>query len=204
MRKQLPYLAFLLLGACNSNNSSYQDSIDDYRNQYKMGFILDERAPLTKDDTAYLKFFPVDEQYKVIADFKLTPDAEPFDIPTVSGKTKKYRQYGIASFSINDTTVELQVYQSLKLIQQQEYKNHLFLPFTDATTYTTTYGGGRYLDLSKTDIINNKVELDFNKCYNPWCAYADGYSCPIPPKENRLPVAILAGEKNFGKEVVHE
>ena len=193
----------MLLAACQQKQHSYTQEIEQYRTEYKQGFLLDQRAPLNVEDTAYLRFFPVNKEYKVIADFKLTPEALPFDIPTVSGKTKQYRQYGTASFTINDTTVSLQIYQSLRLIQQEEYKDHLFLPFTDATTYATTYGGGRYLDLSIADIQNGKIELDFNKCYNPWCAFASGYSCPIPPKENRLAIAIQAGEMNFGKEVAH-
>ena len=62
-----------------------------------------------------------------------------------------------------------------------------------------TYGGGRYIDLTITDIKNNLIELDFNKCYNPYCAYSDGYSCPIPPDENNLKIKIEAGEKKFAK-----
>lgn len=203
MKQIIPTAALCLLLASCTEQNTYEQSIEQYRTEYKQGFLLDKRAPLEAEDTAYLKFFPVNKQYKVLADFELTPNAAPFDIPTVNGKTKQYRQYGTASFTINDTTVSLQVYQSLKLIQQEEYKDHLFLPFTDATTYVSTYGGGRYLDLSKADIIDGKLELDFNKCYNPWCAFADGYSCPIPPKENRLAIAINAGEMSFGKEIAH-
>jgi uncharacterized protein (DUF1684 family) len=87
------------------------------------------------------------------------------------------------------------------LLKDPKYKDHLFIPFTDGTTYTETYGGGRYIDLSVNDIKNGKIELDFNKCYNPYCAYAGGFNCPIPPVENRLPVAIKAGEKLYGKAV---
>ncbi len=81
------------------------------------------------------------------------------------------------------------------------YKNYLFLPFTDLTSGEESYGGGRYIDLETTDIFNNKVIIDFNKAYNPYCAYASGYNCPIPPRENDLPVAVKAGEMNFGKKV---
>jgi uncharacterized protein (DUF1684 family) len=82
-----------------------------------------------------------------------------------------------------------------------EYKDHLFLPFTDLTSGEETYTAGRYIDLSFEDIIDNKVVIDFNKAYNPYCAYVSGkYNCPIPPRENTLSVAILAGEKNYGKE----
>jgi uncharacterized protein (DUF1684 family) len=79
------------------------------------------------------------------------------------------------------------------------YKNYLFLLFTDATSGADSYGGGRYIDLSMQDIIDNSVLIDFNKAYNPYCAYASGYNCPIPPRENHIPFPIKAGEKDFGK-----
>ena len=63
-----------------------------------------------------------------------------------------------------------------------------------------SYGGGRYLDLRMKEIEGDKIYLDFNKAYNPFCAFSAGYSCPIPPKENHLKVAIEAGEKNFVRE----
>jgi len=82
----------------------------------------------------------------------------------------------------------------------KEYKDHLFIPFTDATSGEETYESGRYIDLEIKDITNENVLIDFNKAYNPYCAYVSGkYNCPIPPNENRLIVAIRAGEKSFGK-----
>ncbi len=74
---------------------------------------------------------------------------------------------------------------------------HLFLPFTDLTNGDQTYGGGRYIDLSRADVEKKEVWIDFNHAYNPWCAYSDGYNCPVPPRENALPVAILAGEMMY-------
>ncbi len=203
MKIQLSYVALALLASSCAGKLTYEQSIEQYRTEYKKGFLFDERAPLEAEDTADIQFYPINKSYKVIANLEFTPDATPFDIPTANGATKKYRQYGLLSFSINDTPVTLQVFQSLKLIAQEEYKDHLFLPFTDATTHLTSYGGGRYLDLSKNDIHDGKIELDFNKSYNPWCAFGEGYSCPIPPKENRLPIAITAGEMKFGKSIEH-
>ena len=85
-------------------------------------------------------------------------------------------------------------------MKNPKYIDHLFIPFNDLTNYEETYGGGRYIDLSLNDIKDGKVVLDFNKCHNPYCAYSDGYNCPIPPEANRLKVAVKAGEMNFGKE----
>lgn len=192
-------LAIGVISGC-TQAQTYNDSIQQHRAAYKMEFITDDHSPLKAADTAYLRFFKPDESYRVAATLELTPDEAPFELPTYSGVTKTYRKYGILHFKIHDTAVELSVYQSQKLIKQAEYADLLFVPFTDGTTYTESYGGGRYLDLSQKDVDNGKIILDFNKCYNPYCAYAEGYSCPIPPTENRLQVSIKAGEKLFGKE----
>jgi hypothetical protein len=87
------------------------------------------------------------------------------------------------------------------LLAREETRDYLFIGFTDMTSAAETYGAGRYIDCVTGDIRGNTMLLDFNKAYNPYCAYAAGYNCPIPPRENDLPVAILAGEKNYGKKV---
>jgi uncharacterized protein (DUF1684 family) len=84
-------------------------------------------------------------------------------------------------------------------MESEKYRNLLFLPFTDRTTGKESYDGGRYIDLDMSSIQNNEVVIDFNKAYNPYCAYVSGrYSCPIPPAENRLAVAVKAGEMRYG------
>jgi uncharacterized protein (DUF1684 family) len=118
-----------------------------------------------------------------------------------SGPTKKlYRIYGKAHFSLHDTVVTLNIYQSQELMQMAQYKDDLFIPFTDATSGVETYEGGRYFDFTIHDIKDNSLVIDFNKAYNPYCAYVSRvYSCPIPPKENHLAIAIKAGERKYGK-----
>ncbi len=204
MKRTVLHLALLLSAAStHAQDKTFAVQIAEHRRHYKQEFLEDKRSPLKANDTAHLRFYTPDEQYRVTAKVILTPEAESFDMPTVSGKSKKYRQYGWLTFNINDTAVKLQVFQSLKLMEDPKYRDHLFVPFTDGTTYTETYGGGRYLDLSSKDIINGMIELDFNKCYNPWCAYASGYSCPIPPPENRMAVSIRAGEMNYAGTTEH-
>jgi uncharacterized protein len=111
---------------------------------------------------------------------------------------KNYRVFGKMYFTVNDTAVTLNIYQSQALMQEEKYKDLLFIPFADITTGEETYSSGRYLDFSINDIVNDRLVIDFNKAYNPYCAYVSGkYNCPIPPRENFLPVAILAGEKTF-------
>ncbi len=137
-------------------------------------------------------FFPFDMKYRVTADFRKTKNPKPFEIPTSSGKTKTYREYGKATFKLNGQNYTLTLYQSLDLIRQKKYRNHLFLPFRDATNGKETYGGGKYMDL--TIPKGNTIILDFNQSYQPYCAYnAYDYNCPVVPEENKLPVEIRAG-----------
>lgn len=176
---------------------SYHDSIKSYVDTY-----IKTHEVVTGDDKKFLHFFPIDEQYRVVANFEKPGDGKWFSMET-SGRLKKmYRVYGKLSFTIHDTLVSLDLYQSQSLLTDPKYKDYLALMFTDKTTGTESYDAGRYIDLSVSDIKNNKVTIDFNKAYNPYCAYVKGqYNCPIPPRENELPVAIKAGEKSFGKKV---
>jgi uncharacterized protein (DUF1684 family) len=190
-------LIILLFPLVLTAQPGYKKTIEKWRKEYKQAFITEERSPLKANDTTDLRFFEINENYKVTATVNLTPDSKPFEMPTYSGKTKTFRQYGTAMFIIHDTVITLSIYQNLKLLEDPKHKNHLFIPFTDATSYVETYAGGRYLDIETGDIVENKLIIDFNKCYNPYCAYATGYNCPIPPIENRMDVAIKAGEKLF-------
>ncbi len=201
MRRKLLYLAFSILPLC-AYGQHYSDSITHFRQKYKQDFLEDARSPLTANDTAYLRFYPANAQYRVTARFIRTLDTQPFTMLTHSGKMKHYSEYGYATFKLNKKICTLYVYQSLDLIAKDaKYKNDLFIPFHDQTNYAETFGGGRYLDLTIQDIHDGTLEIDFNKCYNPYCAFKGGYACPIPPKENDLAIAIRAGEKLFGKPV---
>ncbi|HVF96436.1 MAG TPA: DUF1684 domain-containing protein [Flavisolibacter sp.] len=111
-----------------------------------------------------------------------------------------FRVYGTAFFQLNGKSLQLNLYKSQEEMTNPAYRNYLFLPFTDSTSGNETYQSGRYIDLTTTDIKDNKLMVDFNKAYNPYCAYVSGvYNCPIPPKENALPIAVRAGEKAFSK-----
>ncbi len=200
---KLILLSLLVFASLPVFAQSYSDSILAHRQHYKQEFLTDPRSPLNAEDTGYLRFFAPDESYRIPAKLKRTSDEAFFDIPTSSGKNRKYRKYGELQFRIEGNDYSLEVYQSQELLKMDKYKNHLFLPFKDLTNSETTYGGGRYLDLETTDITGDRVIIDFNKAYNPWCAFGRGYSCPIPPDANRLPIAIPAGEMNFAKDTEH-
>jgi uncharacterized protein len=176
---------------------TYEETIRQFRKQYTSDLLADKRAPIRALQVKNLSFFGPDENFRVWADFTETPGSKPMMIPTHSGKDKPFREYGKLEFTLGKSRFTLHVYQMMDMVKEDAHKDDLFLPFNDETNYETTFAGGRYIDLSVKDIQNGRILLDFNKCYNPYCAYADGYSCPIPPRENYLNTEINAGEKTF-------
>lgn len=175
--------------------SKEETEIKKFQKELNAEYLNPKETPLRGDNFKNFKqhpFFPINLKYRITAKFQKTENAEPFDLPTSSGKTKPYREFGKATFQLDGKSYTLTLYQSLDLIRQKKYKDHLFLPFRDATNEKETYGGGKYLDL--TIPKGKTIILDFNKSYHPYCAYnAYDYNCPVVPEENKLPVEIRAG-----------
>lgn len=144
-----------------------------------------------------LDFFTPDTNFRVRAKLVLTPEALPFHMPTTTSRTSEEVVYGIVHFSLNGTDHQLEVYKSQNPESDGEGEDYLFLPFLDDTNGNETYAGGRYLDLSIPN--EDTLIIDFNKAYNPYCAYNKKYSCPIVPTVNRLHTDVRAGVKAFGK-----
>jgi uncharacterized protein len=192
-------LILLMLISTQILAQTYQESILKHREHYKSEFLTNG-GPLKKNDLEYLRFYEPDANYQVKAMFKKSEDVATLFFATSDGQKQEYFKHGVFTFEVKGKKVTLNVYRSLALMRMPQYKNYLFVPFKDMTNGKETYGGGRYLDLETTDIQKDSVILDFNKAYNPYCAFSNGYSCPIPPKENHLTVSIDAGEKTFGKE----
>lgn len=206
IRNILLLIAFLASTALSAQqpDTAFAAETARHREHYKQEFLTDARSPLSAQDTALLDFFPPDPAWRVTTRFERTPDAQVFDMMTYSGKKRLYVQYGTAHFEVAGKPYQLALYQNLALIRQDAYKDHLFLPFKDHTNGDTTYGGGRYLDLHTGDIgSDGALVIDFNQCYNPWCAYSDGYNCPVPPVANHLELEVAAGERNYQGEKKH-
>lgn len=196
MRTYFFILSFLLLCCGRSEaQSAYQRYMKTYRSAY-----TGQHEAVPEADKKYFRFFPADISYKIHARFEKLNDTIGFIMPTTGEKPKKFYRYGIAHFTVGKDSCRLFIYQSDALRNSSRYRDHLFIPFTDQTSGEASYGGGRYIDILVTDIRDDMVVIDFNKSYNPYCAYSSGYNCPIPPRENDLPVAIRAGEKEFAKK----
>ena len=127
--------------------------------------------------------------------WNVRPNTPYFEMKTTTNRVAKERVFGILSFTINGQLLKLNVYQSEPEIDSDADSDYLFLPFLDATNGETSYGGGRYIDL--TIPTTDELIIDFNKAYNPYCAYNEKYSCPIVPRENYLALEIRAGVKRF-------
>ncbi|MEQ9305350.1 MAG: DUF1684 domain-containing protein [Marinoscillum sp.] len=200
MRQVFP-LFMLFLSNILIAQSTYEQEVLDWQHKLNEEFSDPEESPLPKKQLKKFKtleYFAIDEKYRIVANFEPTPFEKPITIPTTTDRLPVYVKYGVAHFELDGQKVSLPIYQNLQLRETEKYKDYLFAPFTDETNGYTTYGGGRYLDL-KIPETQDKIVLDFNKAYNPYCAYSAEYSCPIPPRENDLALKIEAGVKAWEK-----
>lgn len=169
--------------------AKFQQTLNaEYRNPQESPLLPEVREKFTG-----LAFFPVNYSARVLARFVRDSSQAPFLMPTRTTRRPLYQKYGELHFTLQGQALRLTVYQSLDLKQKPGYQDYLFIPFTDPTNGHTSYGGGRYLDMRLGQIQQGQVVLDFNQAYNPFCAYTPQYSCPVPPAENRLSVAVNAG-----------
>lgn len=149
-------------------------------------FKQSEQSPLTpeqQDRFAGLRYYPPNPALDLIVAVERVNDDQPAAIDTTTGDVRQYDRYGTFTFTVNGEAVALTIYEA---------PYGYFLPFTDANRGGDTYGAGRYLE--PEELPDGRFHVDFNIAYNPYCAYNDGWSCPITPFENRLSVAIEAGE----------
>lgn len=195
----------ILLFVIITNLSCAQDKLPllgdtDYQRQMNADFKDAAKSPLTDRDRKVfrsLDFFKFDSIYIVNADFKRTPNETPFKMKTTTDREVDYIKYGEATFTIKDKLLKLNVYQDLEMAIDVGQEEALFLPFMDNTNGVESYKGGRYIEVKLPK--DDKIFIDFNKAYNPYCAYNKKYSCPIVPSENILYVRIEAGVKKYTK-----
>lgn len=167
----------------------YLSSVASMRRQKDAAFARDTQSPI-EDKEAFkgLTYFDVDPALRFQTRLTRHPEPALLLMQTSDGQEREYRNVGHFDLVVGEVPVRLQAYQ-------QRGATSLFVPFRDKTSGQESYGAGRYLDLHLEH--EDAVDLDFNLAYNPYCAYSEQYSCPFPPPENWLQVAIPAGERAF-------
>jgi uncharacterized protein (DUF1684 family) len=153
----------------------------------------DSPVPKEKRDALLpLRYFPIDPSYAVPAALKLANERPVFEMPTSTGTLRRMQLVGTLEFTLEGEPRRLGAF----VPEGTARIASLFVPFADLTTGTDTYSAGRYLDIDPTS--TGYYTIDFNRAYNPYCAYNATYECPFPPPSNRLKAAIRAGEKAPG------
>jgi uncharacterized protein (DUF1684 family) len=173
-------------------SKKFETEILKHRNDKDEYFKTDKDSPLPPELRPVfsgLQYYPIDWKYRFEGPVNRYPNPQKFRMIETSGEWRDALKYGYIQFYLDDKRFRLQVYRLLDL----EEKNLLFIPFVDSEAGKETYPAGRYIDLVEKD--NGVYVIDFNNAYNPSCAYGGNYACPVTPGENRLPIAIPAGEK---------
>ncbi|MEM0543306.1 DUF1684 domain-containing protein [Flavobacterium sp. j3] len=175
-----------------------QETSKEFQDKLNKEYGNKEESPLTDEDFKVFKgldFYPINEKFTVEAQFTRTPNEKVFKMKTSTSRAPEYVKYGELLFTIDGKDFKLNLYQNIELIKKAGFEDYLFLPFSDLTCGMESYIGGRYIDMRIPKSAT--MTIDFNKAYNPYCAYNYKYSCPIVPLENNLDIAILAGVKKF-------
>ncbi|MDQ2658180.1 MAG: DUF1684 domain-containing protein [Bacteroidota bacterium] len=174
--------------------TAFQKEIEKERQDKDRFMRTSDESPFENDPESYtgLKYFSPDVKYRIIADLAPITQKKSVILTTNDGLEQRYIEYAYAEFKLDGVANRLLILE----IADGPLRGKLFLAFGDETSARETYGAGRYLDVPRTP-GSNTITLDFNLAYNPYCAYNDSFSCPLPPRENILEVAIRAGEKNY-------
>ena len=201
MQIRLPLFLFLIfLFSCNSNKIESEKVNLTHPKHLELNAQYGDAqsSPLIEDDRkkfSSLNFFPENEDFKIMASYTLTPEEKPFAMPTSTDRRPIYRKYLQLNFEINGVKEELAAYRDQSVLNHPIQSRLLFIPFLDKTNGIESYGGGRYLDIEIPQGNSDSILIDFNACYNPYCAYNYKYSCPRPPLENVLDLRVEAGVK---------
>ena len=205
MNRSLLFAILLLLwsrlvaGQTRPDSLVHRQLVQVFQQDLNREFADPKESPLTAAERqafTTLPFYPTRYAYRVQAQLLRDSISRPFAMETSTAHRPLYRKYGELRFVLNGQAQRLSVYQSVDLLKRPGFEDYLFVPFTDLTNGHGSYGGGRYLDLRIPPAGSSGLTLDFNRAYNPSCAYNHGYSCPVPPAENRLAATIPAGVRS--------
>lgn len=194
---------YLAAQTVQAQAADWKSEVQKFQAELNRQYADPKDSPLDSLDRIDFKrhqFYPIRTRYRVAATCIPTPDQQPFEMPTVSGKTKTFVQACLLVFELNGRKDTLAAYRNIKLSEQAAYEDYLFIPFKDYSSGFKSYGGGRYIDWEMAaDSLTapRQVHLDFNQCYNPYCAYSTGWNCPIPPQENYVDSKVHAGVRRW-------
>jgi uncharacterized protein len=179
----------------NQDQTTYIQKIKKEREEKDHFMETSKESPFSeaKENFTALKYYPVDPKFKIIADLTPVEEKNVVVLATSDGKEERYIEYAYAEFDFNGLHNKLLI---LEMMEMGPFRGKLFLAFGDETSGGETYGAGRYIDVAKVQ-GSQTITLDFNNAYNPYCAYADKFSCPFPPADNLLKIAVQAGEKTY-------
>jgi uncharacterized protein (DUF1684 family) len=181
-----------LVSACTPDAKPYAEEIGAWqaeKDRY-MQHAPDSPVPeAQRASFAPLPYFPINEEYRVPASLKPIQSTQVFEMSTSTGQRRQMRRVGSLAFTLKGQPLTLTAFVEAS----ENDMRRLFVPFGDLTNGSETYQGGRYLDLERT--ASGVYDLDFNRAYHPFCLFNSGYDCPVPPRENRLPLPIRAGER---------
>lgn len=198
----LSLIIFPLVSLAQEDVDAAQKDIAHFQQELNAEYKSPDKSPLDAKALKRFKkhdFFPVDLKYRVVAQLMVTENTPFFQMKTTGDRLPQYRKFGVIHFTLEGIDYELPVYQSKDLMSRKEYQDYLFLPFTDRSNGKESYEGGRYLEV-RMPKEGNEVVVDFNKAYNPYCAYSDRYSCPLVPAENHVDAEIRAGVRFIKKK----
>jgi len=193
--RQLAAIGLALSTACSpapDDDANYLKEIEQFRAEREQFMRSDPESPIPaakKSTLLPLKYFPPDPSFVAPAVLRVADERPIVEMPTSTGTVRRWERVGVLEFTIQGQTMSLGAFVEAGTKQIST----LFVPFADQTTGKETYQAGRYLDLHPT--ATNIYTIDFNRAYNPYCAYNNSYECPYPPPSNRLKIAVSAGEK---------
>ncbi len=163
--------------------------LEAFRAEKDEFFAKHSQSPLTREQKRVfsgLKYFPENESLRLEVKAEEFAEKQKIEMQTTSGDVQTYERFARFKFTVDGQEAELTIYRS---------PHGFFLPFVDSLAGAETYPAGRYLE--PEPLPGGRFFIDFNLAYNPYCAYNEMWSCPLTPAENRLKVAIRAGEKIF-------
>lgn len=171
----------------------YRDSIQEQRVQKDEYMKQDMNSPFVAQHETFhgLKYFKIDPDFRVKGNVVPFPGRETMRMKMSDGTSEAFFRYAAVNFYLSGEPQHLAMYKPVEDSGSDDY----FLPFYDETSTFSTYGGGRYLNVKYRG--GPEAVLDFNLAYNPYCAYVEGYACPLPPPGNRITVKVEAGEKKY-------